>query len=116
MLARKKIRIVFQVTLLAFFITPELIADSLPQPAALPELDCVIEPHMVSEVSSQVDGVVDSVFVERGELVEAGQTLVKLDTRVEQATLAYAKRRATATGGKVSSRRQGHHCRSRVRS
>jgi RND family efflux transporter MFP subunit len=63
----------------------------------LPQLDCVIEPHMISDVSSQVDGVIESISVERGDLVKSGQRLVKLDSRVERATLAYAKRRSTAT-------------------
>ena len=65
--------------------------------APLPKLDCVIEPHMMSDISSQVDGVVDEILVERGDLVSANQTLVQLDARVELATVAYAKRRATAT-------------------
>jgi RND family efflux transporter MFP subunit len=64
---------------------------------SLPQLDCVIAPHLISDVSSQVDGVIDSISVERGDLVQAGQKLVVLDSRVEMATLAYAKRRADAT-------------------
>jgi RND family efflux transporter MFP subunit len=63
----------------------------------LPQLDCVIAPHLISDVSSQVDGVINSIYVERGDLVKAGQKLVQLDSRVEMAALAYAKRRADAT-------------------
>ncbi|NND60701.1 MAG: efflux RND transporter periplasmic adaptor subunit [Gammaproteobacteria bacterium] len=63
----------------------------------LPGFDCVIEPHMLSDVSSQVDGVVDSIAVERGEQVKKGQVLVQLDSRVERATVAYAQRRAAST-------------------
>ena len=65
--------------------------------APLPKLDCVIEPHMVADVSSQVDGIVDVINVERGDLVKKDQVLVQLDSRVEQATVAYAERRANAT-------------------
>jgi hypothetical protein len=32
----------------------------------IPQLDCVIEPHMVVDLSSQIDGIVDSISVERG--------------------------------------------------
>jgi len=65
--------------------------------AALPRLDCVIEPHVLTDVSSQVDGIVDYFNVERGDFVKKGQILVKLDARVENATVAYARRRADAT-------------------
>jgi RND family efflux transporter MFP subunit len=65
--------------------------------AELPELDCVVEPHTISDVSSQVDGVVESISVERGEFVKKGQTLAQLDSRVQTATIAYAQRRAAAT-------------------
>jgi len=63
----------------------------------LDELDCVIEPHMVVDLSSRVDGIVESISVERGDLVEQDQMLVKLDSGVEQAAVAAARTRATAT-------------------
>jgi len=64
--------------------------------APLQKFDCVIEPHMLTDVSSPVDGIVDEINVERGDLVKKDQVLVQLDSRVELATVAYARRRAEA--------------------
>ncbi|MCK5189314.1 MAG: biotin/lipoyl-binding protein, partial [Methylococcales bacterium] len=36
-------------------------------------LDCVIEPSMLVELSSQVRGVLENVYVERGDFVKKGQ-------------------------------------------
>lgn len=62
----------------------------------LEELDCVIEPHVVIDLSSRVDGIVETMEVERGELIEKGQVLVRLESGVEQAAVAQAKVRAEA--------------------
>ncbi|MGI9341848.1 MAG: efflux RND transporter periplasmic adaptor subunit [Gammaproteobacteria bacterium] len=59
-------------------------------------LDCVIEPHMVVDLASRVDGIVQSIEVERGDVVTAEQILVKLDSGVEQAAVAAARMRASA--------------------
>ena len=63
----------------------------------LGELDCVIEPHVVIDLSSRVDGIVETMEVERGELIEKGQVLVRLESSVEQAAVAEARVRAEAT-------------------
>jgi RND family efflux transporter MFP subunit len=60
-------------------------------------LDCLIEPHEVVDVASRVDGIVDSIQVERGDVVAADQVLVNLDAGVEQAAVAAARERASAT-------------------
>ncbi|HEY5624598.1 MAG TPA: efflux RND transporter periplasmic adaptor subunit [Gammaproteobacteria bacterium] len=62
----------------------------------IPQLDCVIEPHMVIDLSSQIDGIVDSIDVERGDMVEASQVLVTLDSTVERAAVDFARARAEA--------------------
>ncbi|TDJ43328.1 MAG: efflux RND transporter periplasmic adaptor subunit [Gammaproteobacteria bacterium] len=62
----------------------------------LDELDCVIEPHVVIDLSSRVDGIVETMEVERGELIEKGQVLVRLESSVERATVARAQVRAEA--------------------
>ncbi len=62
----------------------------------LDELDCVIEPHVVIDLSSRVDGIVETMEVERGELIEKGQVLVRLESSVEQAAVAQAQVRADA--------------------
>ncbi len=65
--------------------------------ANLGEFDCVIEPHMVVDLASRVDGIVESISVDRGHLVEKDQVLVKLDSGVEEAAVEAARSRASAT-------------------
>lgn len=62
----------------------------------VPELDCVIEPHMVIDLSSRTDGIVESIEVDRGDLVEEGQVVVRLESGVEQAAVEYARVAANA--------------------
>jgi RND family efflux transporter MFP subunit len=62
----------------------------------LPPMDCVIEPNQVVDLSSAVIGVVKEILVDRGDMVEAGQIVVQLDSGVELAALDYAKARAAA--------------------
>jgi RND family efflux transporter MFP subunit len=72
----------------------------------VPELDCVIEPHMVIDLSSRTDGIVETINVERGDVVAAEQVLVQLESRVERAAVEYARVAAEAEAdllaGKVS--------------
>lgn len=56
--------------------------------------DCVIEPHMVIELSSDEDGIIEQMFVDRGDRVEADQVVAKLESGVEEASLNYASERA----------------------
>jgi RND family efflux transporter MFP subunit len=77
-------------------------------------LDCLIEPHEVVDIASRVDGIVESIEVERGDVVTADQVLVNLDSGVEQAAVAAARERASANADieannismKFTSRRQ----------
>ena len=62
----------------------------------IPDQDCVIEPHTVVDLASSVDGIVESVEVQRGDVVEPQQVLVKLDAGVERAAVEYANARANA--------------------
>ena len=63
----------------------------------LPVFDCVIEPSMVVELSSSEDGIIEQVFVDRGDRVEANQILAKLESGLEQAALNYARERSQMT-------------------
>ena len=67
------------------------------------DLDCVIEPHMVVDLSTRVDGIVESLEVQRGELIEKDQVLVRLESDVEQAAVAEAQARAEAMSEMLSS-------------
>jgi RND family efflux transporter MFP subunit len=57
------------------------------------ELDCLIEPHMQVELSSAVPGVLETVSVDRGDLIEKGQVLARLKDDVENATVELARAR-----------------------
>lgn len=58
------------------------------------ELDCLIEPEMVVELGSSVDGIVETITVDKSDLIEAGDMLVTLESSVEKAAVALAKERA----------------------
>ncbi|MGZ8258873.1 MAG: efflux RND transporter periplasmic adaptor subunit [Methylotenera sp.] len=59
-------------------------------------LGCLIEPERIAEVGSQVIGVVESVNVERGDLVRKGQVLATLRSDVERASVQVANTRSQA--------------------
>ena len=57
-------------------------------------LDGLIEPYEIINVGSSVRGVIDSILVERGDLVEKGQVLARLQSGVEKATMELARARS----------------------
>jgi len=65
---------------------------ALPAPAQT--LDCLINPYLVVAVSFSTEGVLNTVAVDRGDLVKEGQELATLESLVEKATVALAAARA----------------------
>ncbi len=61
----------------------------------LSPLDCLIKPEMYIELSSPVDGVLESVLVNKSDTVIKGQDLAKLESSVEAATVDLARKKAT---------------------
>jgi len=57
-------------------------------------LDCLINPNLIVAVSFSTDGVLDTVAVDRGDLVKEGQVLATLESSMEKATVALAAARA----------------------
>jgi len=57
-------------------------------------MDCVIQPYLVTQVSSAVNGIIDKVYVDKSHVVKKGQKLAKLESSVERSTVALAKARA----------------------
>jgi len=55
--------------------------------------DCLIKPHMVVDVSTREEGIVEEILVERGDLIEQGQVLARLDAEVEEAAVELARGR-----------------------
>lgn len=66
-------------------------------PPAQP-LGCLIEPFSVSDVGSPVVGVIESIHVERGDFVRAGQPLATLRADVERVSVTVAQGRAQGLG------------------
>ncbi len=61
-------------------------------------LDCMIQPHQIVQVGSPAPGVIHSIAVDRGDLVELGQPIVQLNASLERAALAVARERAAHSG------------------
>lgn len=57
------------------------------------ELECLVEPHMVVNVGSPVDGVLEQVLVNRGDQVRKGQVVAKLQSGVEAAAVNLSQAR-----------------------
>jgi RND family efflux transporter MFP subunit len=57
-------------------------------------LECLINPYSIVSVSFATEGVLDTVTVDRGELVKEGQVLATLESSTEKATVALAVARA----------------------
>src|SRR5262249_62312448 len=59
------------------------------------ELDCLIEPFVTVKVSSAVNGLLETVTVDRGDLVKKGQILATLESGAEKAAIEVLRARAT---------------------
>ena len=70
------------------------------------EHDCMVEARQTVEIRSSVEAVIESVRVQRGDLVTKGQVIVALESGPERAALALATQRAKSLGDiKVSEAR-----------
>jgi RND family efflux transporter MFP subunit len=57
------------------------------------ELECLMEPKAVSSVAPAVEGVLETVKVDRGDLVKEGQVLATLESSLERAAVEAARYR-----------------------
>ena len=62
---------------------------------SLAGLDCIIEPSRKVAIRSPVIGRIESIEVDRADLVAEGELLVRLESRVEEAAVEIASARAT---------------------
>jgi membrane fusion protein, multidrug efflux system len=72
----------------------------------LPEFQALIEPYVTVELRSPVEGVIDTISVDRGDVVKQGQELVKLRADVEDAAFAVAGAKADHDKRKQARARQ----------
>ena len=68
------------------------------QPALPPEYDCLIEARQTVDVRSPVEGVIETVYVQRGASVRRGQLVALLFSGPERAALDLARSRAGNEG------------------
>jgi multidrug efflux pump subunit AcrA (membrane-fusion protein) len=59
------------------------------------EFDCVIEPQQIVKLASPAVGMIARLDVDRGDIVQQGQVVGKIEDGVEAATLALARARAS---------------------
>lgn len=57
-------------------------------------MGCLVEPDRVADVGTQSVGVLESLMVERGDKVIAGQVMARLSTQVERASVSVAEARS----------------------
>jgi RND family efflux transporter MFP subunit len=62
--------------------------------AGAAELDCLMQPREIVTVSAPVEGVLDRVAVDRGDVVQAGSMLAVLESSLERSMVAIARARA----------------------
>jgi RND family efflux transporter MFP subunit len=62
------------------------------------EFDCMIEPRKVLELRSPIEGLIERVDVDRGDIVKKGQVLAVLDTSVDRVSAEIAQHRAKMEG------------------
>jgi RND family efflux transporter MFP subunit len=81
---------------ISLFTTLALIAVTALWAAALraDDLDCLLEPYQVVNLSSPVEGVLEAVYVDRGDTVKKGQAVAQLESTLEHATVTLARSRA----------------------
>jgi RND family efflux transporter MFP subunit len=72
---------------------PSIVVPAAPKTAAGGGLDCLVEPFMVVNVGSSVDGVLARVMVDRGDVVRKGQVVATLQSGVEAAAVKLSEAR-----------------------
>jgi RND family efflux transporter MFP subunit len=82
----------------ALVTTSAMMLGSAAHAQSLTGLDCMIEPHSVSDVSTREQGVLEEVLVKRGDMVKHGQIVAKLESGLEKIALDYAAARAEMNG------------------
>jgi len=73
--------------------TPAM-AQPLPTGAGAEDTTCLIKPRKLVLLGSPVAGLLSEDLVERGDTVTRGQVVARLESSVEQATLAYDRAKA----------------------
>ncbi|MGJ8623430.1 MAG: efflux RND transporter periplasmic adaptor subunit [Yoonia sp.] len=70
---------------------------SLSPATAQETFDCLIDPSLVIEVGSAETGIIEQVYVSRGDVVTTGQPIAQIESAAELAALDYTRARASDT-------------------
>jgi len=62
------------------------------------EFDCMIEPRKSVEIRAASEGLIEKIWVDRGDMVKVGQVLVTLESGVEKAAAESARYRTSMEG------------------
>lgn len=81
----------------AMIVSGAILGATLGQAQAQEAFDCLIDPSLVIEIGSAEVGIIEDIFVGRGDTVKKGQIIATLESAAERASLAYAKARAEDT-------------------
>ena len=81
-------------------------APSVRTAATPAALGCLIEASAIVEIGASVIGVLDSIAVERGDIVKKGQVLAQLEANVERAAVTLAQTKVRNQADILSARSQ----------
>jgi RND family efflux transporter MFP subunit len=84
--------------------TPEAAPPDFTGDLGAHSFDCMVMPNEVIEIGSAITGLIQEIPVERGEYVEAGQVVARLESTVEEAAVRVAEARARRRGELESSK------------
>ena len=82
----------------AFCVAAVFFGAAFPAAVCAASYDCLIEPAQTVDLASPVTGLLDKVYVKRGDLVVAGQALASLESRAEQAANDLARFKSEQAG------------------
>ena len=93
-------------TLTAALLLAIVFVNTRPTATPVPQLSAqgLITPFQTVDVAASVDGIIESIAVERGDLISKGQVLAKLESSVEKAAYDLAMAR-TEFNGELRTRR-----------
>ena len=78
------------------------------------DISCIIEPRQMIKLNTAVDGVIASVEVRRGDLVEINQVIAKLESAVEASSVDLARARSENTSDIESTRARIKYLKSKL--
>src|SRR5258708_7642824 len=92
-------RRILALPLIIAIVSPAAGQESLP-----PDFACLIQPKLLLKLGSPVPSLISEVLVDRGAVVKKGDILARLESSVEDATLALAEARAANDSAVLSGR------------